>query len=95
MQKRNIKAPSLTHCCGGKAASIRYSECVYVALPAWKAHASYCLWPVRPYNIFPRYHMNYKIFKNISWTTQFHEKINEHKKILIFSSTFIGDIPQS
>jgi len=57
--KRNIKAPSRTHCRGGKAPSIRYSECVYVALPECKAHAPYCLWPVRLYNIFPRYLMNY------------------------------------
>jgi len=62
--KRNIKTPSRTHSCGGKAASIKYSECVYVALPARKAHALYCrLWPVRLYNIFPRYLMNYTIFK--------------------------------
>jgi hypothetical protein len=62
--KRDIKAPSRTHRCGGKAASIRYSECVYVALPACKAHASYCrLWPVRFYNIVSRYLMNYTIFK--------------------------------
>ena len=31
-EKRNNKACSWNHCCGGKAMSITYSECVFVAV---------------------------------------------------------------
>jgi len=30
--QRNIEARSCNHCCSGKAMSITYSECVFVAL---------------------------------------------------------------
>ena len=30
--QRNIEVRSCNHCCGGKAMSITYSECVFVAL---------------------------------------------------------------
>ena len=32
MYKRNNEAPSCNHFCGGKAMSITYCECVFVAL---------------------------------------------------------------
>ena len=32
MYKRNMEARSYNHCCSGKAISITYSECVFVAL---------------------------------------------------------------
>jgi hypothetical protein len=32
MYKRNVEARSRDHCCRGKAISITYSECVFVAL---------------------------------------------------------------
>ena len=35
---RNIEARSCNHCCSGKAWSITYSECVFVALGAQHAH---------------------------------------------------------
>jgi len=51
---RNIEARSYNHCCRGKALSITYSECVFVALGI--QHAPHChLWSVQLYNIFLRY----------------------------------------
>ena len=53
---RKNKARLRKHCCHGKAISITYSECVFVALVIQHANACtilYChTWPVRLYNIF-------------------------------------------
>jgi hypothetical protein len=45
----NMEAQSPNHPCSGKAISITYSECVFVALVI--QHAPYChLWPVWLYH---------------------------------------------
>jgi hypothetical protein len=66
--KRNIEAHSRNHCCLGKAISIIYSECVFVALVYQHAKRNavlYChLWPVRLYDIFPSYVIKGTIFRN-------------------------------
>ena len=56
---RNNGARSCNHCCIGKAISITYYECVYVA--SGMQHAMRMLrichlWPVRLYHIFPHSH---------------------------------------
>ena len=54
----NIEARSCDHCCSGKAMSITYCECVFVA---WGIHLAkrmrriVNLLPVWLYNIFPHY----------------------------------------
>jgi hypothetical protein len=71
--QRNIQTPSSDLCCGGRAVSITYSECISVALviPACNAHAPYChLWPARIYNIYPYYLINGKIFKKKKKVTE-------------------------
>jgi hypothetical protein len=37
MYKRNVEARSCNHCCSGKAMSIIYCECVFVALGIHRA----------------------------------------------------------
>jgi hypothetical protein len=71
----NIEARSCNHRYSGKAISITYSECVFVALgiQAYKAHAPYCyLRPAPLYNILPHYLINGKIFER-------GKKVTEHK----------------
>jgi hypothetical protein len=68
MYKRNSQARSRNHCCRGKAISITYSECVFVALVIQHAKGTHraigllssvaCL--VLPY--FPHYLINGTIF---------------------------------
>jgi hypothetical protein len=41
--KRNIEARSRNHCCSGKAVSIKYSECVSVALVIQHAKRMRCI----------------------------------------------------
>jgi hypothetical protein len=64
--KRNSEARSRNHYCRGKAKSITYSECVFVALFIQMQRVCavlYChLWPVWPYHIFPHYLLNCMIF---------------------------------
>jgi hypothetical protein len=71
---RNNKARSRNHSFSGKAISIIYSECEYVALGNQHAMRMRCiqhamrmrcivhLWPVRLNNIFPHYLTNGTIF---------------------------------
>ena len=63
-QDGNVLTHSRTNCCSGKAISITYSECVFVALGILHAmHMPYCrLWHVQLYNIFPHYLINGTIF---------------------------------
>jgi hypothetical protein len=64
--RRNIKARSRNHSCRGKAISITYSECVFVALDIQHAKRMRHLLPVRLYHIFPHYLINGTIFvKNL------------------------------
>jgi len=55
-----MEAYSRDHCCSGKAISIAYSECMFLALG--NQHAMR-MWPVQPYNIFSHYLTNGKIFE--------------------------------
>jgi hypothetical protein len=83
--KRNIEALSRNHCCRGKAISITYSECVFVALVIQHAKrmsriilsSVVCL--AVPY------------FSTLSHKRyDFREKVIEHqKRVLIFSTTFV------
>ena len=62
---RNIETRSRNHCYSGKAISITYCECVFVALGNQHAMRMYpyChLWPVWLYSIFPHCLMNGTIF---------------------------------
>jgi len=64
--ERNNEASLCNHCSRGKAISITYSECVFVALIIQHAkrmrHTILLLWPVRLYHIFPHYLINGTIF---------------------------------
>jgi len=62
---RNIEARTSNHCYNGKAISVSYCECMFVALAnlAFNAHAPYYLWPTPLYNIFPHYLINDTIFE--------------------------------
>jgi hypothetical protein len=67
----NTEVHSCNHCCSGKAISIIYYECVFVALVILHAgvHVPYChVWPVWLYYIFPHYLINGTIKKKINWT---------------------------
>ena len=68
------------HCCSGKAKSITYSECVFVAVGILHVMRmpQYChLWPARLHSIFPHHLINGTICNN--------KKIIEHKMcVLIF-----------
>lgn len=57
MYKRNIEAHLHNHCCCGKVVNISYSEHVSVALGIENLNrmGHIVLWPVRLYNIFPRF----------------------------------------
>ena len=48
-----------------KRVSVTYSERVFCNLryPEFSAHASYCLWPAKLYNVFPHYLINGTIFE--------------------------------
>jgi hypothetical protein len=87
----NTEARSRYHCYSGKAISIVYPECVFVALfaqHAMRMHVLYChLWPVRLYNIFARYLTNGTIFG---------KEVIEHKMcVLIFFTNFVRNISHS
>jgi len=57
-----IVTRSRNYFCHGKAISITYSECVFVA--SGSQHAPYFhLWPARFYNILPHYLINGEIFE--------------------------------
>ena len=62
--KCNTEVRSCKHFCSGKQQILR-SMCVCsLRYPACNAHTPYCqLWPVRFYNIFPRYLINGTIFE--------------------------------
>jgi hypothetical protein len=62
-ETRNIQARSGNHCCRGKAVSIKYYECVSIALVIRHAKCM-CriilssVWPVWLYHVFPHYLVN-------------------------------------
>ena len=81
---------SCNYCCGGKALSITYVECVCsLRYPACNAHAPYCyMRPLWLYNFFPHYLITGTFLKK--------KKAIEHKIcVLIFSTTFIWNISHS
>ena len=59
------EARSRSHCCRGKARSIKYVEWVSTFLHVLCTELYRHLWPVWVYHIFPRYLIKWK---NISWT---------------------------
>jgi hypothetical protein len=69
---RNIEMSLCNHCCSGRAISITYSECVFVAL-VWSMNSACFVWhchlrPVWLYHIFPRYHKGHETLKKSYWT---------------------------
>jgi hypothetical protein len=73
----NIEERSCNHCRSGKAISITYSECMFVALGIQYAMR---MWPVPLNYIFPHYLLNGTIFRI---------KVTKHKMcVLIFSTNF-------
>ena len=83
---RNIEARSCNHCCGGKAISITYCECVFVALSIQHAmrmrHVSICGLS------------GSTIFFHINKRHHFRKKTPLNKKmcILIFCTTFVTNM---
>jgi hypothetical protein len=80
--KSNIGRVSVTIVAMERAPSITYSECVALVTCMQSACAilNFHIWPIRPYNIFPRGLIN---------DTVLVKKIMEHKMcVLIFSTTF-------
>ena len=64
---RNIEMSLCNHCCSGRAISITYSECVFVAL-VWSMNSACFVWhchlrPVWLYHIFPNYLTKSTIFE--------------------------------
>jgi len=83
MYTLNFEARSRYHCFSGKAISITYSQCVFVALV--NRHALYmrhiAMWPAPLYIIFPHYLIKRHDFR---------KKVVEHKMcVLISSVTFV------
>ena len=89
---RNIQVPSHNHCFIGKAISITYSECVFVALGvehAMRMRRVVLSLPVLLYRVFPHYLINGTIFGGGRGVT-------EHKIfVLIFSKSFVWNISHS
>ena len=86
---RNIEVRSFYQCCSGKAISITYSVCVFVAVGIQHAkrmrHIVH-LWPVRHYKIIPHYLIKVTILEKKCYWTQnvfwlLEKKIIEHKNV--------------
>jgi hypothetical protein len=77
------------YCCGGRALSITYSECMFVALCSMQCECAMLYW------LGARLAVLYYV-PTLSHKRQFSKKIIEHKMcILIFSTTFVRNISQS
>jgi hypothetical protein len=85
--RRNIEARSCNHCCGGKAMSITYSECVFEALGIQHAmqHAPYFI-------VICDLSGSILFFSSHKWKN-IQKEVTEHKTyVLIFSTNFSCDI---
>jgi hypothetical protein len=82
---RNNEARSRSHCCRGKAITIKYSGCNVCSLryPACNAHALCChAWSTTLYSIFPHCLIN---------CTRFEYKVTEHKMCVLIFSTNLSE----
>ena len=86
----NLETRSCNHCWSGKAISIMYSQCVFVALGIQHEMRMrhVFIWPVPQYFIFP--HLMNGMLSGKK------EKVTEHKKcVWIFPTTFVWNISRS
>jgi len=93
---RDTEARARNSCCRGKAKSVTYSECVFVALSnIYSASALlYChLWPLRPYLIFAHYLIKGAIFGGTCGGGGCNE--NKICVVLIFSTNLVRKICHS
>jgi hypothetical protein len=87
--KRNIEARSCNHCCSGKAMSITYCKCVFVALVIQHAKCMRYVMlylTVQFFYIFPHYFINGTIFQN---------KLMNTKCVFRSFSTFVRKVSHS
>jgi len=88
----NTEVCSCNHCCSGKAISITYSECVFIALVIQHAKGMHCILLSNVVCLAVPYFftISYK------WHNFQKKKVVEHNMFVwIFSTTFVWNIPHS